>query len=60
MLCKNLLLFFCGNMGCLIEKNGKSQGISIFTFGRKFPFVCGYNGMDYGKSDTVSTGFGIA
>lgn len=47
-------------MGCLIEKNGKSQGISIFTFGRNFPFVCGCNGMDYGKSDTVSTGFGIA
>lgn len=48
MLCKNLLLFNEA-MGCLIEKNGKSQGISIFTFGRNFPFVCGYNGVDYGN-----------
>lgn len=23
----------------LIEKDGKGQGISIFTFGRNFPFV---------------------
>jgi len=39
MLCKNLLLFFVEKMGYLIEKDGKGQGISIFTFGRNFPFV---------------------
>lgn len=49
MLCKNLLLFFVEKMGYLIEKDGKGQGISIFTFGRNFPFVCGYNGVDYGN-----------
>jgi len=39
MLCKNLLLFFVEKMGYLIEKDGKAQGISIFTLGRNFPFV---------------------
>ena len=60
MPCKNLLLFFVEKMGYLIEKDRKGQGVSIFTSGRNFPFVCGYNGVDYGKSDTMSAGFGIA